>query len=420
MKTLFSSLRALRAGVSTRGWALVSTSLLALFIVLHTNAWGQSNQLETQQGLLNAIAPYNASQRQAMLTASQYPQVLTDIQKAQETSRSSFEALINGFSQNKQGWFYDLTRYSDLMHQLAQLPKGTTEDAVKQLAPASEPAVQEAAWRLYRHHNDDLIKADNLNQQANQTFEKLIGNLDANTQTAFRQLLAYPDALVLLTNNSDLTAQLGQQYAANTSDISGQLATLHDKLAADHESEVAAYRKQLDADPQASQELKQAAQTYAQANGFLLPNGTYSGNLMYANPYSFWFGYPYWYGTALWYPGAYWGGFGLTYGLGTFGMYGFPAFGFNNWFFNGGYAGYPHLYTRLNGYYRTVAPMHRFSPANRAFMNAADAHFGTLSGTHMNRFSPGRPTTFPGGSFGSRSFGGGGFGGARSFGGHRR
>jgi hypothetical protein len=85
-------------------------------------------------------------------------------------------------------------------------------------------------------------------------------------------------------------------------------------LVVQNQAQLAAYKRELDKNPQAKQELNQAAKDFARSNGYILPNGQIaygSGyGYGYANPYSYWFGYPYWYGSALWYPGAYWGSFG--------------------------------------------------------------------------------------------------------------
>ncbi|GAB3902515.1 hypothetical protein GCM10028803_29330 [Larkinella knui] len=417
------------------GWEFRSNLLTILFFLLSVTVFGQSSRLETQQGLLNAIAPYDADIRQSILTASQYPQVLTQLQQVRDDTRSSFENLINGFDRKKQGWFYELTRYPDLLHTLAQSPNGLNRDAIDRLVPNSDENLHDAAWHLYRNHTSDLVQADNLNQQASRSFDQLIRPFDGSTQASFRQLLNYPDALVLLTNNIELTAELGQQVAANGTDLNQQLATLHDNLAVQHDREVADYKKRIDADPQAGQELNQAARSFAQSNGYILPTMGYGGGMMFANPYSYWFGYPYWYGSPLWYPGAFWGGFSLTYGLGGFGLYGFPAFGFNSWFINRGYYAYPHLYNRFGGYYRTVGPRYGFVPTYRTYGNygrtarppylGSRGNFGGMRSPSvggLNRsYSPGGRMGSFGGSRGySGGFhGGGGFRGG-SFGGRHR
>jgi len=45
---------------------------------------------------------------------------------------------------------------------------------------------------------------------------------------------------------------------------------------------------------------------------------------------------------------------GLYFGVGGFGIWGMPGYGFSNWFFNGGrYNRYPNLYHQFGNYYRS-------------------------------------------------------------------
>ena len=95
-----------------------------LFLASMLQVSAQTSQLETDQGIAASIAPYDADVRLAILKASEYPEVLTQLQKNQSQSVASFQKTIGGFSKKKQTWFYTLTRYPDLMHTLATLPDG--------------------------------------------------------------------------------------------------------------------------------------------------------------------------------------------------------------------------------------------------------------------------------------------------------
>src|SRR5882757_6971153 len=90
----------------------------------------QSNKLETSQGLADAIASYDADVRQSILVASEYPSVLMQLQKSQDQTMESFQKMIGRFRQKKQEWFYSITRYPELMHQLATLPAKQTQETV--------------------------------------------------------------------------------------------------------------------------------------------------------------------------------------------------------------------------------------------------------------------------------------------------
>ena len=403
-------------------WVFSLRGVLLLIILACSNfvVVGQTNQLETEQGMNNAIATYNAEVRQAALLASQYPQNLTQLQNRQNQVSSSFQDMISGFRQTKQGWFYTLTRYPNLIHTLASLPNNEEKEDIYKLLPNQDEDLQTAAWKLYDNEKQDLVEIDNMQISAQQDFEKSIQNLDQPTKDAFQKLATMPDVLTLLTNNIDLTAKLGQKYTDNPTQLATDLATLHDNLTLKNETEMANFRKQLAENPQAQQEFNQAVKDYANANGYNNRNqygNNWNNQNYYGNPYSYWFGYPSWYSSPMWYPGAYSYnmGFSLGFGGGYFG-YGLPYYGFSNWFRNTGYYyRYPTLSRQFGGYFnhntygnnRTMGynngMNNRMSSGNYQFNRGGQGYQnngGNYRSYGNNSF---------GGNRGSSGFGGGGF-----------
>lgn len=396
----------------------------------------QTTISDADPSLISSVASYRDDVRQSVLLVSQQPQVLTRLAQQQANSQQAFSDLTHSFNQTKQGWFYDIARFPDVLHTLATLPDGTDQQTVQEIAKALPANLQETAWKLYRHHHNDLVQVDNLNQQADQGFNTLIAPLNEPTQTAFRQLINMPDVLSLLTQQLDETTKLGLDYQADPTGTVQNLTDLHDKLDAQNKQDLANYQQQLDQDPQARQELAQAGKAYAQANG-INPNPAWPNNsVYYQNPYSYWFGYPYWYGSPLWYPSAFGFGAGFYYGLGgNMIVYGLPSFGFSNWFFNYGYGYYPHLYNRFNNYYNYGIGARRiWSPANAGFVGAARRAFSPVNSYAGGRGGSSSSRTYSGnsarvaapssryqgmnsGSFRTQSFGGSFGGGVRSFGG---
>ncbi|SFC03659.1 DUF3300 domain-containing protein [Spirosoma endophyticum] len=370
---------------------LLATGLLVIGwqpIVAQNQQTGVDQQPASSddQTIVSAIAPYRDDVRRSILLASQQPQVLTSLAQQRASSQQAFTTVIQSYGQEKQSWFYDLSRYPDVMHELATLPAGSNESAVKNLTKNMPADLQESAWKLYRHHHDDLVQVDNLNQQAQQSFDNLIGPLDVPTQNAFRQLIDMPDVLTQLTDQIDKTTQLGQAYAANPDQVTKDLTALHDSLTVQNQQELADYQNELNNDPQAKQELQQAGQAYAQANGYntgINPNPAWvNSGYYYQNPYPYFFGYPYWYTSAMWYPSAWWYGTGFYYGLGgNMVLFGLPGLGFSNWFFGPGRGVYPHLYNRFNNYYsRTIGERRILTPGNAGFITSARRAFGPVSG----------------------------------------
>jgi hypothetical protein len=383
--------------VEKKKW-MISSRLIGAILMLCSSlicsmgVFGQENQLETDKGIAASIAPYNADVRQAILVASQYPQTLTALQKNQSQTVAAFHQLISGFDKKKQVWFYTITRYPDLLHTLATLPNKKDKQAVYQILPSQDADLKEASWELYKSKKKDLIKLDGINVAAQQDFAQSIQNLDAPAKDAFKKLSVMPDVLTLLTNNIDLTTRLGRHYKSNPEACNDRLAALHDSLNVQNQYEMAAYKTQMADDPKAQDELSQAAKDYATENGIDVPTqqtDESDNENYYANPYSYWFGYPDWYSYPLWYPGSFWFDTGLYFGVGGFGIWGLPGYGFSSWFFNGGhYNRYPNLYREFGNYYRSnIAENRVMGSINHGFMGVANNHYNTRGANQLNRMS---------------------------------
>ncbi|MDR3715598.1 MAG: hypothetical protein P4L51_22540 [Puia sp.] len=354
--------------------------------------FGQISELETDQGIDASIAPYQADVREAILQASQHPEVLSALQKTQSQTVESFHSIISGFDRKKQAWFYTITRYPELMHTLSTLPGKTDKAAIYKLLPNQDADLKEAAWQLYDSKKKDLIKLDNINIAAKQDFDKTVQNLSAPARSAFEKLYNMPDVLTLLTNNIDLTTRLGEHYKENPTALNNRLASIHDSLIVQDQYEITAYKKQMADDPKARDELSQAAKDYAKDNDYDVPAQQYDdadNENYYANPYSYWFGYPGWYSDPLWYPGSFWFDTGLYFGIGGFGIGGMPGYGFSSWFFGGGhYNHYPNLYRQFGNYYHNnIAENRVMGSSNRGFMGVANTHFNANGGNQLNRQS---------------------------------
>ena len=405
----------------------------------------------TDQSLLKAIAPYNDDVRNDILVATQYPDVLAKLAGIREKSSAGFQQIIQNYAQKKQGWFYEVSRYPDLMHKLATLPRKTSHEAIDGMVANVDPTpeLKEAAWKLYNNHHKDLVAVDNLNEEASSSFQSMIALLNPDARQAFRTLEEMPDVLSLLNDHSDLVTRLGERFKDNPADVRNDLAGIHDQIEAQNKEELATYQDELKQNPQAMQELSQASQEYASQGGYSYPAPTGDKVVNYGSPYSYWFGYPYWYGSAMWYPGMYGYGSGFYFGMGGYPMvYAMPSLGFSRWFFGGAYRNYPHLYRQYGDYYRTIAPRHYGYSPRTAFIGSAARHFNPGVGSRSYLFdrsqgmrSAPRPINAQGyrsmprsnsfsapsrsyGSFGGRSFNGGGisrggFGGGGFRGGRR-
>jgi len=372
---------------------LIQSLIILVILNLHIPVFGQSKQLETDKGIAASIAPYDSDIRTDILKASENPQALAELQKSQDQTVAAFQKIIHGFRQKKQAWFYTLTRYPDFMHKLATLPDKQSKAEILKLLPNQSADLQEAAWEIYSSEKKDLVKLDNIQASAQQNFDTIIQNLDESAKAAFKKLSTLPDVLTLLTNNIELTSRLGEHYKSDPAALVNRLESLHDSLEVEDEYEAQAFKKQLADDPKATEELSQASRDYAAENGFNPPtqqNDDMINNSSYFNdPYSYWFGYPSWYGSPLWYPDSFWYESGFFMGVGGFGFYGFPSYGFSTWFFQGSrYNRYPNLYHQFGNYYQHNMAQGRIMGAgNHGFMSVANGHFNPKGGNQMNRLT---------------------------------
>src|SRR5258708_21190152 len=125
----------MKSNIAKRCGLVLGSFLWILFLATSLPVSAQSDKLETDKGIAAYIAAYDADVRQAILQASEYPHLLTQLQKSQTQTVTSFQKIIGKFRQKKQEWFYTITRYPDLMHKLANLPGKQTQHEVNKLLP---------------------------------------------------------------------------------------------------------------------------------------------------------------------------------------------------------------------------------------------------------------------------------------------
>ncbi|MDJ1501561.1 hypothetical protein [Xanthocytophaga agilis] len=342
-----------------------------------------TQQLQNQdKDIVSSIAPYDSATREAILTASEAPQLLARISRMQAQTSQQFQDLIQSHSQREQDYFYQVARYPQVVHTLAGLGKGSSETSVK--AMVEDQNAKEALWNIYHHHFADLVKIDQMNQNAAQAFDQLTASYSPATQNAFNKLIDMPEVLTLLTDHMDLTMQLEDSFKADPEQVRNHLAELHTTLQAKNQQEVSAYRQQLESDPQALQELQKSSKEFAADNHYaytvsdtVIPNAATTTNYYYGvSPYSYWFGYPYWYDYALWYPMPLYMQTGFYFGAGgNLMVFGLPSFAYSNWFFTYGYHRYPALYHAYGNFYHQYAPRVPYMPFHNAFWNVARNHY---------------------------------------------
>jgi hypothetical protein len=333
------------------------------------------HNMVTDRSLMRAIAPFDEDVRNDILLATQYPDILDKLAGIREHASSGFQQVIRDYPQKKQNWFYELSRYPDLMHRLAVMQPKASKSELTGMLPDNSPELKDAAWKLYRHHHSDLVTVDNLNGEARQLFQDMIMLLNPEAQNAFRTLEEMPDVLSLLNDHADLTTRLGERFKNDPTGVRQDLASVHDQL-------------------ESKQGSGNAAQQYA-GGGYSYPAPTGDKVVNYGNPYSYWFGYPYWFGSSMWYNGLYGYGWGYRY--------------------------YPYLYRRYVYYRPEVGRYPRYANPARNTRTGTSTRIVPDNRARTSTFSP--RSSYQGRSYsapsGGRSIHAGGFSSRGGFSGGR-
>jgi hypothetical protein len=306
--------------------------------------------------------------------------VLVKLERAQARTSQSFQDVVSAYSRDEQEKFYQVSRFPDLVSQLAKSP-GKSNDEITDLVKRYPEGVQQPALDLYRHHFGDLGKIDAIYQSSQNTLNKVIDKYPSQLQDDFRKVVDNPDVMTLLTDNIDLTVSLGESYKSDPQGITQYLDSLSVAINGQNAKDLEDYKNAVQSDPKLQAEMKKAADDFASqydqqgATGSNITNNYYG-----SSPYPYWFGYPYWYNSPMWYPMPFYYNTGFYYGPGGgLVVVGLPSYAYAHWFFGWGYRRYPHLYNHYNTYYN----VHRANIVNvnvyRGFNTEARGHFGVIN-----------------------------------------
>ena len=309
---------------------------------------------------INAIALYPQATRENIFKVSAHSEGIVKLDDAQKKSQESFRNLIASYSKDEQQKIWNLTRYNDLISQLAATKgkKKKVEDVLKSF-PAD---VHNDALEYAVNHKDLIASLDKMNKDFNAGFQNIVSGYSQDDQKAFREMLNTPEAFSLLSKNMHMTVHLGNIYQSDAAMMRQQFDSLNLVLAEQKAKENEEWKKEMKDNPDAQKEMKESADEYEKENQSA--GGT--GEKDYANtdpvvvehyvlvPYPYWCGYPYWYTYDYWYPYPYWYHTGFYYHNGEMIWMGPPSWYFVHWHFHHHphYYHYPHLTNvYINHYY---------------------------------------------------------------------
>lgn len=319
-----------------------------IFLLLFSTALqGQNNKAllrelaEENRKSVEALALYPSETRLAIMEAAKYPEVLIKMNNARQKTAAAFRTLIEDFPRSTQEIFYEIARYPGMMQQIVE--KQESPAAVREVLKQLPENQRAGAYEVVQNQMRTLLKINELDQTARNTFADLIIGYPAPAQAAFRQLVELPEALEILNEDLRFTVLVGDVYRADPAWVIQKTDSLNLAVARTHAEELEDWKKSIENDPQAQQELEAASREYATEYGY--DTEDYPGDdLYYADDYvrrttvveyyyPWWFGYPWWYPAPYWRPYPWWYDWGFYHHQHTFVVIYMPSWHFMDWYF---------------------------------------------------------------------------------------
>jgi hypothetical protein len=323
---------------------------------------------------VDAIAMYPTETRKIIFEATEYPEVIAKLNAMQKNSQDAFEKLISSFSKDEQDKIWNLTRYDGLISDLAANHK-MSEDEINNILVNYPEEIHKTALEERKNNYDLLVQIDKMNKSYNSDFELLLSGYPPEAINAFREMIKMPEVLDILFDHMQYTVVVGDYYKKNPEKVLHKTDSLNLVLTQKNAQEANDWKQSMNDNPQIQEEYTQAAQEYAQDNGYQPED--YNAPLTQdvtnynTNPYNWWFGYPSWYPYDYWNPYPYWYDWGFYYGSGgQIVFFGLPSAYFMDWFFF--YPQYCFKYAELSNHYYNYYNRHRESRNNNSISHSVN------------------------------------------------
>lgn len=310
---------------------------------------------------LHALVLYPEDVRTAIYEASAYPEVIIKAHSLQKNTSESFNSLISEFSREEQEELWDLARYPGLIRKLTEGGRKSNRN-IKDILQDYPAEIHETAQNYGRNYYATLEKMNQLNTQADRTFNEILSSYPQSVQNAYHELIQYPEVLTILNDNMKMTVIVGDLYRTNPEFVKQHMDSLSLEIARRNAQELEDYKNGLKENPEAMREMESAAKEYAIEQGYSEDELNVRHETIVTNyvsyPYPFWYGYPSWFHRPYWYPYPYWYDWGFYYGPGGISFIGMPSWYFVNWYYNF----YPHYYNYP--YYTDFCVAHYYGHRN--------------------------------------------------------
>ena len=315
-----------------------------------------------EQEIIEALVLYPKDIRESIFEASTHPEVIIKLASVQTRTSNQFKELIVKYPDQVQKDIWEMTRYPDLIEKLVENPENS--ETIIQQFPEK---IHKASRNSITNQLPLLKEVVRLKAFSQSTFNRVIDPLPENTRTVFKELIEYPEILVLLNQNIELTILGGDFYKKAPDLVRYHADSLNLVVASQQAQELENWKYELENNPEAAAELKQATLEFAEEYGHDEANLTEKkeviDDLYYDDEeydyddeeyqrvehhyyhYPYWFGYPYWYPYSYWRPYPFWYECGFFWDpYGTVVIYNFPSPFFMHWYFYNPYHHYQYVY----------------------------------------------------------------------------
>ena len=330
--------------------------------------------IRENQETVDAIAMYPTETRKIIFEATEYPEVIAKLNAMQKNSQAAFEKLISSFSKEEQEKIWNLTRYDDLISDLAA-NRNMSEDEINNILVNYPEEIHKTALEERKNNYDLIVQINRMNKSYNSDFELLMSSYIPEVINVFREMIKMPEVLDILFDHMQYTVVVGDYYKKNPERVLHKTDSLNLVLTQKNTREADDWKQSMNDDPQAQEEYTQAAQEYAQDNGYQPED--YNASMTQdvtnynSNPYNWWFGYPSWYPYDYWNPYPYWYDWGFYYGPGRRAVFfGLPSAYFMEWYFY--YPEHSTKYAELSNHYYNYYNRHRESMNNNSISHTVN------------------------------------------------
>lgn len=331
--------------------------------------------LQDDKASIEALVLYPENTRNDILQASLYPELVVRIGEMQRLTSQQFADLMAPLPEADQKSLWELARFPGLVAIIAERG-GLQESELKDFPLEIH---DEARWAADAQR-PIVRQMHGLYTASEQAFASLLRTYPDPAQRAYRNLVAMPEVMGILSESLKMTVLVGDMYRRDPAWVIHKLDSLNLEVARRNAEDLQAWRDSLAANPQALQEFQASSEEFRQAQGaqpatqqdvvqYTTVYNTYNYGYnpgyapgYYYNPYPWWYGYPRWYGYAYWYPQPYWYHCGYYYGSGgVIVVYGMPSPYFTWWYFHHPWhhSHYPYLTHHMLCYHEG----HRDSPS---------------------------------------------------------